>query len=137
MKQRCSVSLPSQCSLLPGLSPHSAANPHLKKLFFYFTCPPLTDLISSKPICYENVPVFILHSIDFPLPFEFFYELSDTTCFIKISSIPCTNLLDCVPGSVSFPANIRMIKIPHENQCLRLWGYCQLSVEGFINLFLW
>ena len=50
-----------------------SSKPTLKEAFFVcFTCPSLTDLISSKTTCYENVPIFILHSINIPLHFDFF-----------------------------------------------------------------
>lgn len=137
MKQRCSVSLPSQCSLLTGLSPHSAANPHLKKLFlFVLLVLPWQTWFQAR----LHAMKMFLYSSYIPLTFLFilifFHELSDTTCLRKVYSIPCRSLLDCVPGSVTFPANIRMIKIHHEKQCLWLLGYCQLSVEGLMNLLL-
>lgn len=43
----------------------------------------------------------------------------------------------CVPGGVVSAANIGVIEVLHENRCLWLWSYFQLSVECLINfLFL-
>lgn len=54
---------------------------------------------------------------------------SSTTCISVLSSVQYENLLDSVCLQ-----NIRVIELPCENQCLWLWGYFQLSLEGLINL---
>jgi len=55
-----------------------------------------------------------------------------------LSSMLCRNLLElCVPGCVVFPADIRVVEAPHENEGLQSLGYFQMSVGGLINfLFL-
>jgi len=42
----------------------------------------------------------------------------------------------CVPGPVAYPTNIRIIEVPHENQCWGLRDYIQLFVENLINFLL-
>ena len=41
-----------------------------------------------------------------------------------------------VLGCVVFPADVRVVEVPHENQGLWLWGCLQLPVEGLINFLL-
>lgn len=41
-----------------------------------------------------------------------------------------------VPGSVAFPATIRVLEVPQKNQHLWLWDYSQLSTEGLVNFLL-
>ena len=60
---------------------------------------------------------------------------SSTTCISKLSLTLCRNLQDCM--CLVFPADVRVIEVPHENQGLWLWGWFQLLVEGLIYfLFL-
>jgi len=43
---------------------------------------------------------------------------SSTTCIRKLSSMQFRNFLDCVSLAVAFPAKMRVIEVPQENQVL-------------------
>lgn len=57
------------------------------------------------------------------------------TCGRKLSSVLSRNLSTCLCPSLAPPADIRMVKVPHEDESLQRGGCFYLSIVRLIHLF--